>query len=70
MLFRSEVLLEYRVDPTDLPVDVDSYLKLTCYELLDKYSNLNEQDRIIALLSANVALVLENFLLHLKSIKT
>ena len=64
-----EVLEEYPVTHSDLPVDQDEYLKLVCIELLERYSALTEEDRQIAMLSSNIALVLENFLLNLKLLK-
>ena len=65
-----EVLEEYKVDSGYCSVDPDEYLKVVCYELLEKYSELTEEERAISMLSANAALVLENFLLHLRSMKT
>ena len=65
-----EVLKEYKVDSGYCNVDPDEYLKIVCLELLEKYSELNDEERAISMLSANAALVLENFLLHLKSMKT
>ena len=64
-----EVLTEYPVNHSDLPVDQNEYLKLVCIELLDRYSSLNEEERQIAMISSNIALVLENFLLNLKLLK-
>lgn len=61
-----EVVKEYPIDPMDLDLDEDGYLKLVCFELLEKYSELDGDDRQIAMLSSNVALVLENFILNLK----
>lgn len=65
-----EVLKEYKVDSGCCNVDPDEYLKVVCYELLEKYSVLGDEERAISMLSANAALVLENFLLHLRSMKT
>ena len=64
-----EALKEYSVDVSDLEIDENEYLKLVCLELLDRYSTLDDEDRQVAMLAANVSLVLENFILNLKLLK-
>jgi hypothetical protein len=64
-----EALNGYPVDISDLQIDENEYLKLVCLELLDRYSTLDDEDRQVAMLAANVSLVLENFILSLKLLK-
>lgn len=65
-----EVLIEYPVDLTDEPVSIESYLKLTCYSVLEQFQKLNDSEAEAAMMSSIVALTLENFLLNLKMMKT
>ncbi len=64
-----EVLKEYNIDLLDVNIDENEYLKLVCLELLDRYKDLDSESRQIAILSSNVVLVLENFILNLKLIE-
>ena len=64
-----EVLKEYNIDLLDVNIDENEYLKLVCLELLDRYKYLDSESRQIAILSSNVVLVLENFILNLKLIE-
>lgn len=64
-----EVLNEYPIDLTDEPVSIDSYLKLTCFSVLEQFSKLKDEEAEVAYLSSIVALTLENFLLNLKMMK-
>lgn len=65
-----EVLKEYPIDFSDLAVDEEEFLRMICIDLLDKYKNLSEEERLVAMISSNAVLVLENFLLNLKLNKT
>ena len=64
-----EVLKEYNIDLLDVNIDENEYLKIVCLELLDRYKDLDSESRQIAILSSNVVLVLENFILNLKLIE-
>jgi len=65
-LLSKEVLNEYPIDLTEEPVSVDSYLKLTCYSVLEQFGKLKDEESQVAMMSAITALTLENFLLNLK----
>jgi len=64
-----EVLKGYSIDLGDIEIDEDSFLRLVCIELLERYGHLEVGYREVSMLSSNVVLVLENFMLNLKLAK-
>lgn len=61
-----EALKEYPIDWGMMQVDENEFLKLTCVDILERFSSLDEKERQIAMLTSVTCLVLENFYLNLK----
>jgi hypothetical protein len=67
--FSKEALKEYSIDLTSESIDTDSFLKLTCFSVLEQFQQLKDKELEVALLSSITALILENFLLNYKMLK-
>jgi len=61
-----EALKEYPIDWGMMQVDENSFIKLSCIDILERFSSLEYKERQVAMLSTITCLVLENFYLNMK----